>query len=243
MATLGNNLNIDPDSDIINNKIENPDLADVADVAEEKNLTYKSYSIDDIDKEAGIDSQEDDSEEDVDDSEEEEEEEEDDSEEEEEEDDSEEDDSEEDEEDDKLEEESEDEEESESEDEEYLKKFDDDVRKNFIVDYHPEDIIHNQEEILSLSHIVRDKDGNIIDELHKTTPFLSRYEKTKIIGQRAKQINSGSKPFIKINQNIIDGTLIAHMELEHKKIPFIIRRPIPNGGSEYWRVKDLELLV
>ena len=27
-----------------------------------------------------------------------------------------------------------------------------------------------------------------------------------------------------------------------QKIPFIIRRPIPGGGSEYWRVSDLEVL-
>jgi hypothetical protein len=30
------------------------------------------------------------------------------------------------------------------------------------------------------------------------------------------------------------------MELKQKRIPFIIRRPLPNGGSEYWRVQDLE---
>ena len=45
----------------------------------------------------------------------------------------------------------------------------------------------------------------VIDELHKTTPFLSRnMKKQEILGQRAKQINSGSsRPFIKINQNMI----------------------------------------
>ena len=32
------------------------------------------------------------------------------------------------------------------------------------------------------------------------------------------------------------------MELKEKKIPFIIKRPIPGGGSEYWNVKDLELI-
>ena len=32
------------------------------------------------------------------------------------------------------------------------------------------------------------------------------------------------------------------MELEQNKIPFIIRRPLPNGSSEYWRVQDLTIL-
>ena len=36
--------------------------------------------------------------------------------------------------------------------------------------------------------------------------------------------------------------LIANRELQEKKIPFIIRRPLPNGGSEYWDIRDLELL-
>ena len=45
-----------------------------------------------------------------------------------------------------------------------------------------------------------------------------------------------------IPNNIIDGVIIAEMELKEKKIPFIIRRPIPNGGSEYWKVEDLEVL-
>jgi len=41
---------------------------------------------------------------------------------------------------------------------------------------------------------------------------------------------------------MIDGYLIALKELDQKKIPFIIQRPLPNGGSEYWRLCDLEML-
>ena len=84
--------------------------------------------------------------------------------------------------------------------------------------------------------------GIIIDDFHKTSPFLTKYEKTKILGQRARQINIGAKPFIKVDRNVVDGILIAQMELEKKKIPFIIRRPIPDGGSEYWKLRDLEIL-
>ena len=41
---------------------------------------------------------------------------------------------------------------------------------------------------------------------------------------------------------MIEGLTIAEKELEDKKVPFIIRRPLPNGSSEYWKVKDLEML-
>ena len=101
---------------------------------------------------------------------------------------------------------------------------------------------HNYEEIEALSTIVRDAEGNIIDPFHKTTSILSRYERARILGERAKQINEGAQSFIEVDESIIDGYLIAEKELEQKKIPFIIQRPLPNGGSEYWRIRDLEIL-
>ena len=76
--------------------------------------------------------------------------------------------------------------------------------------------------------------------MHKTIPYLTKYEKARILGQRAKQINSGASVFVKVPEKVIDGYLIAELELQEKRIPFIIRRPLPNGGSEYWSIKDLE---
>ena len=61
--------------------------------------------------------------------------------------------------------------------------------------------------------------------------------------QRAKQIESGAAPFVAIASNVIDSYIIAEDELKQKKIPFIIRRPIPNGGFEYWNINDLEILI
>lgn len=122
----------------------------------------------------------------------------------------------------------------------YLQKFNSEMNKNYIVDYHPECVSNNYAEVLNLAKVVRDNKNNIIDDLHKTLPFLTKYEKTKILGQRAKQINNGAKVFVKVDENVIDGYLIAISELEQKRIPFIIRRPIPGGGCEYWRVSDLE---
>jgi DNA-directed RNA polymerase I, II, and III subunit RPABC2 len=124
--------------------------------------------------------------------------------------------------------------------EEYLQKFDRTVNDNYIVNFHPESVSHNYNEILSMTNVVRNDDGIIIDKLHKTIPYLTKYERARILGQRAKQINSGAYPFVKVPENVIDGYIIAEMELKQKRIPFIIRRPLPNGGSEYWKVQDLE---
>ena len=122
----------------------------------------------------------------------------------------------------------------------YLQKFDQSVNDNYIVDFHPESVLQNYDEILAMSKVIRDADGIIIDDLHKTIPYLTKYEKARILGQRAKQINAGAPPFVKVPENVIDGYIIAEIELKEKRIPFIIRRPLPNGGSEYWSLKDLE---
>jgi DNA-directed RNA polymerase I, II, and III subunit RPABC2 len=132
----------------------------------------------------------------------------------------------------------------EEDDEDYLQKFDRDIKKNYIVDYHPECMIHNYEEISALTKVIRDKDNIIVDPLHRTIPYLTKYERARVLGQRAKQINLGARPFVKVPENIIDGNLVAEMELAQKRIPFILRRPLPgNSGSEYWNLKDLEIIT
>lgn len=128
-------------------------------------------------------------------------------------------------------------------DENYLQKFGEDIQNDIIEKYHPEMLHHNYEEINNLTNVVRNSDGVIIDPLHKTLPFITRYEKARVIGERAKQLNSGANPMVEVEPSVIDGYLIAVKEFEEKKIPFIIKRPMPNGGCEYWKLSDLEILV
>lgn len=126
--------------------------------------------------------------------------------------------------------------------ENYLQKFDNSLRNNFILNHHPEANTHNYEEVKALSRVTRDGRGIIVDAFHKTIPILTKYEMTRVVGQRAKQLDSGAKAFVKVPLNVIDGYHIAMLELEQKKLPFIIKRPYPNGGVEYWCVSDLEIL-
>ena len=91
-----------------------------------------------------------------------------------------------------------------------------------------------------MSQVTRDNHNIIIDPFHRTIPTLTKYEKARILGQRASQIESGAKPLVAVPEHIVEGYLIAELELKQKRIPFIIRRPIPGGGCEYWNIKDLE---
>lgn len=67
---------------------------------------------------------------------------------------------------------------------------------------------------------------------------LTKYERTRIIGQRAMQISNGAKPKVK-TENMDDPVEIAEKELEHGLCPIKIIRTLPNGEKHVISVKDL----
>jgi DNA-directed RNA polymerases I, II, and III subunit RPABC2 len=82
------------------------------------------------------------------------------------------------------------------------------------------------------------------DKLKKkniSQPILNKFEKTKIISERAQQLANGSFSFLKNPESYESIYEIAMEELRQKKIPFIIKRPISNT-FEYWKIEDLENL-
>ena len=132
--------------------------------------------------------------------------------------------------------------EDEDDDDDYFQRLDELNKSDIVNKYHPELLINNNNEIELLSIIKRNEQGVIIDPLHKTVPFITKYERARVLGERAKQLNMGAKPLVEVGPEVIDGYLIALKEYEDKKIPFILKRPLPNGGCEYWKLKDLELI-
>tara|TARA_Y100000817_G_scaffold131698_1_gene103146 strand:- start:196 stop:531 length:336 start_codon:yes stop_codon:yes gene_type:complete len=73
-----------------------------------------------------------------------------------------------------------------------------------------------------------------------TKPFLNKYERTKIISERAQQLANGGVSFLQNPKDYPNVYEITIQELNQKKIPFIIRRPVPNG-CEYWKLEDFQL--
>jgi len=134
-------------------------------------------------------------------------------------------------------------EEDDDEDEEFDKFNNNDIKEQLISE-HPEFISHNTKEVSALSKIIKDSNGNIIDDLHRTVPFITRYEKAKIIGERSKQLSySDVEPMISIPHDVIDCYEIAKLEYIANAIPFIIKRNLPDGTCEYWRFQDLEKIL
>jgi len=130
----------------------------------------------------------------------------------------------------------------ESDDEPIDGKITSDEKLNYIRDNHIQEIIEDYSEMTVLANVMRNKNGDIVDMKHTTTPIMTKYEKTRILGLRISQLNNGARRLYTPENNVIDNNIIAEKELEEKLLPFIISRPLPNGTKEHWRIQDLEIL-
>jgi len=83
-------------------------------------------------------------------------------------------------------------------------------------------------------------DAMVVEGQKRTVPFLTRFEKARIIGKRAMQISKGAPPLVEVG-NLENPVDIALKELKERKMPFIIRRMLPNGTIEDWRVDELRI--
>ena len=72
----------------------------------------------------------------------------------------------------------------------------------------------------------------------KTSPYMTKYERARIIGTRALQISMNA-PVMVDTEGLIDPMEIAEKELNAKLVPFIIRRYLPDGSFEDWKVSEL----
>ena len=80
-----------------------------------------------------------------------------------------------------------------------------------------------------------------LKESYKTRPYLTKYEKTKVLSERTQQLCNGADSFLKNPESYSCVDEIALEELKQGKIPFIIRRPVSNH-YEYWKLEDLEIV-
>jgi DNA-directed RNA polymerase I, II, and III subunit RPABC2 len=73
-----------------------------------------------------------------------------------------------------------------------------------------------------------------------TMPYLTKYESVRVLGTRAKQISLGAKILVKdVDLTTKSPIEIAKIELSLGIIPFKIRRPLPNGKVEEWKISEL----
>ena len=109
-----------------------------------------------------------------------------------------------------------------------------------------EDILSNISDIAELKHSVIVPISESYDEYYlkekKTIPFITKFEKAKLLGIRAEMISNSSPVLVNVPKNITDSYKIALLEYKEHKIPLIIRRYFPNGDHEDWKFQDLILI-
>ncbi|CEG66367.1 DNA-directed RNA polymerases I, II, and III subunit RPABC2 [Rhizopus azygosporus] len=75
-------------------------------------------------------------------------------------------------------------------------------------------------------------------KVRQTTPYMTKFEKARILGTRALQISMNAPVMVELDGET-DALVIAMKELREKKVPLIVRRFLPDNTYEDWDVKDL----
>jgi len=71
-----------------------------------------------------------------------------------------------------------------------------------------------------------------------TTPYMTKYERARVLGTRALQIAMCAPVMVEL-EGETDPLQIAMKELKQRKIPIIIRRYLPDSSYEDWGIDEL----
>ncbi|XP_010246465.1 PREDICTED: DNA-directed RNA polymerases II and V subunit 6B-like isoform X1 [Nelumbo nucifera] len=77
-----------------------------------------------------------------------------------------------------------------------------------------------------------------VERRRKTSKYMTKYERARILGTRALQISMNAPVMVEL-EGETDPLEIAMKELRERKIPFTIRRYLPDGSYEDWGVDEL----
>lgn len=100
-----------------------------------------------------------------------------------------------------------------------------------------DDIEDNCDEIITTNPII---DEYVDPSQRITFPILTKYEYVRLLSTRTPQLSGGAKMMIKNGENM-NPRDVAQYELEMKKMPIHIIRPLPNGKKELWKLSELSL--
>lgn len=87
---------------------------------------------------------------------------------------------------------------------------------------------------------------NLDKSTYRSLPIMTKYELNQVIGLRTMHLARGAMPFVETSGEVernMSLRAIALRELKEKKLPYIVKRPMPNGKPEYWGVDELSLVA
>ena len=95
-------------------------------------------------------------------------------------------------------------------------------------------------EIDSNSSLIKSSKAKFIPiKDRQTSRFLTKFERARVVGERAIEISNGSEIKVEIEANVWDPLKIAEKELKQRKLDYVIRRYLPDNSFEDWRVNEL----
>lgn len=85
-----------------------------------------------------------------------------------------------------------------------------------------------------------------VKQVRVTREYFTKYEYTALVATRAQQLAEGAKPMVGLEGLKTSDPMfiwnVAKREIEQRKLPFVIRRQLPNGQSEFWSAQELEIM-
>lgn len=81
---------------------------------------------------------------------------------------------------------------------------------------------------------------------NQSLSLMTKYEFNQLVSLRMLHLSKGAPPLL---DDLSDLKIKSNMELRHVairellagRLPYMVRRIMPNGKPEYWRVKDMDL--
>ena len=81
------------------------------------------------------------------------------------------------------------------------------------------------------------KNKHIVNEYAESSPYMTKYERARLLGERAEALSNGSRPLVDCS-GVTDPLEIARLELLHGVLPFCIQRARSDGTYEIWQIRD-----
>ena len=95
------------------------------------------------------------------------------------------------------------------------------------------------EGVVEIGEKISESEGRSIKGSERTTTkYMTKYERSRVLGTRALQISMNAPVMVDIAGET-DPLKIAMKELRERKIPMIIRRYLPDGAYEDWNLDEL----
>lgn len=85
-----------------------------------------------------------------------------------------------------------------------------------------------------------------VKEPRRTRGYYTKYEYTALVAMRAQQLAEGARPLVELTGLRTSDPLfvwnVAKREIEQRKLPFLVRRQLPDGTAEFWSTQEMEIL-